>query len=144
MNEEPAVSKEVEISAPVTKVWEALTSSGYTTKYMYALNVDSDWKEGSPVTWTGAAGTTEVYRKGKVLKVEPGRLLKISDFNPATGAADIEENYAHVSYELKADGSKTVLTVVTDHLNGDESRRKDSEGFWNRVLPALKQLLENE
>ncbi len=112
--------------------------------YMYVLSIDSDWKEESPVVWTGDSGRIKTYRKGRILKIEPGKYLKFSDFNPAAGVPDREENHAHVSYELKADGGKTVLTVFTDHLNGDESRRKDSEGFWNRVLPALKHLLENE
>ncbi len=143
-NGELIVRREIEIRSPAARVWEALTSSSYTRKYMFALDVDSDFKEGSPVIWTGDSRGIKTYRKGKVLEVEQGKFLKLSDFNPANGAADIEENYAHVCYKLKSSGSKTVLTVVTDHLNGDEARRKDSESFWDRVLPALKELLESE
>ena len=139
---ESIVRRTIEIKATAPRVWEALTSSKYTREYMYALNVESDWKVGSTIIWTCDSGGIKTYRKGRILKLEPGKYLKFSDFNPATGAADIEENYAHVSYELKADGSKTVLTVVTDHLNGDDVRLKDSEGFWDRVLPALRVLLE--
>ena len=112
MNEELIVKKTVEINAPPAKVWEALTNSSYTKKYMFALDVESDWKPGSTVIWTGAK--------------------------------DVDENYAHITYELKAASGTTVLSVITDHLNGDEARRKDSEGFWDRVLPALKMLLETE
>lgn len=111
---------------------------------MFALNVSSDWKVGSAVIWTGDSGGIRTYRKGKILEVEPERYLKFSDFDPSTGAADIEENYAHITYMLRPDGGKTVLTIITDHLNGDEAGRKDSEGFWERVLPALKRLLRSE
>ena len=138
------VEKSIEIDAPVPRVWEALTSSKYTRRYMYALEVSSDWKVESSVIWTGNSGGIKTYRKGKILAIEVGKYLKFSDFNPASGAPDIEENYAHVSYELKTNGSKTALTVVTDHLNDNEARQKDSEGFWDRVLPGLKKLLESE
>ncbi len=142
MSEELVVRKSIEIKSPASKVWEAMTSSSYTRKYMYALDVDSDWKVGSPVIWTGDSGGITTFRKGEVLKVEQGRLLKFSDFNPAAGAPDIDQNYAHITYELTTTGETTVLSVVTDHLNGDEARRMDSDGFWDRVLPALKKLLE--
>ena len=138
------VKKTVEINAPPTKVWEALTNSSYTKIYMFALDVESDWKPGSRVVWTGDTGGIKTYRKGKVLKTEPDRLLKFSEFNPSAGAKDVDENYAHITYELKADARTTVLSVITDHLNGDEARRKDSEGFWDRVPPALKMLLETK
>ncbi len=144
MQDEIVVRKEIEIDAPVSKVWEALTSTNYTKKYMFALDVESDWKAGSPVVWTGDAGGVKTFRKGRVLAVDPRKFLRFSDFNPSTGAKDVEENYAHVSYELTSLGDKTMLTVLTDHLNGDEARRKDSEGFWGRVLPALKKLLEKQ
>lgn len=144
MNGEFVISKEIEIDAPASKVWEALTSSAYTRRYMFALDVDSDWKEGSAVVWTGDSGGIKSYRKGRILKVDHGKFLKFSDFNPSTGMKDVENNYAHITYELKGKGESTVLFVVTDHLNGDEARLKDSEGFWDRVLPALKRILENE
>ncbi len=78
------------------------------------------------------------------MKTEPGRLLKFSDFNPSAGAKDVEENYAHITYELKAAPGTTILSVITDHLNGDEARRKDSEGFSDRVLPGRKRVLESQ
>jgi uncharacterized protein YndB with AHSA1/START domain len=141
---ELVVKKSIVINAPPTKVWEALTNPSYTKKYMFALDVESDWRPGSRIIWSGDAGGIRTYRKGKVLKTEPGRLLKFTDFNPSTGAEDIDENHAHRTYQLKAVGGTTVLSVTTDHLDGDEARRKDSEGFWDRVLPALKMLLESE
>ena len=55
-----------------------------------------------------------------------------------TGAKDVDENYAHITYELKAAPGTTVLSVITDHLNGDEARRKDSEGSGIGCCPRLK------
>ncbi len=142
MMNELIVNRRIMIDAPPEKVWEALTNSAFTREYMYGLSVQSDWKEGSAVVWTGDSGGRKTYRKGRVLKVDQGKVLMISDFNPSAGAEDIEANYAHITYELKNAGESTELTVVTDHLSGDEARRMDSEGFWDRVLPALKGLLE--
>ncbi len=40
MQDEIVVRKELDLNAPVSKVWEALTSSDYTKKYMFALDVE--------------------------------------------------------------------------------------------------------
>ncbi len=141
--EELVVEKKIEIHAPASEVWRALTLSEYTRRYMYALDVDTDWKEGSRVVWRGDAGGRRAYRKGKIFEVEPEKYVLFSDFNPAAGADDIDENYMHITYRLESAGNTTIPSVVTDHLNGDETRRKDSDGFWDRVLPALKKMLEN-
>ena len=41
----------VEINAPVTKVWDALTNTKLIKKYMFGTEAVSDWKEGSKIVW---------------------------------------------------------------------------------------------
>src|SRR5438477_174273 len=35
------------IGAPIEKVWEAITTSAFTTRYFFGRSVESDWKAGS-------------------------------------------------------------------------------------------------
>src|ERR1700737_3517823 len=95
------VRNTVQIKAPVAKVWEALTKSKWTQQYMFGCEVESDWKEGSPVIWKMMhEGKKIIPVKGKVIKIEPGRLLIYSVIDPNVGMEDIPANYLHVQYEL--------------------------------------------
>lgn len=88
----------------------------------------------------GDPGGIKTYRTGKMLMVDPTKFLNFSDFNRTAGPANIEEDQLHIGSGLESDGERTVPCVVTDHLNGDEARRKDPKGFRDRVLLGVKSL----
>ncbi len=52
------VNKTIEINAPASKVWDALTRREFTDQWApqftggAEFHIDSDWKLGSPVVWT--------------------------------------------------------------------------------------------
>ncbi|CAN5303431.1 hypothetical protein BH09BAC6_BH09BAC6_36660 [soil metagenome] len=39
--------------APAAKVWEGFTSREMVKKYFFGTNLKSDWKIGSPITFSG-------------------------------------------------------------------------------------------
>ena len=41
------------INAPAAQVWKALTDPAIIKQYFFGTNVETDWKKGSPITWTG-------------------------------------------------------------------------------------------
>src|ERR1700760_3234702 len=101
MTKEMKIVNTVQINAPMAKVWEALTESEWTKKYMFNCSVESDWKQGSPVIWKMEHEGKEIIPvKGFVEEIIPGRLLKYSVIDPGMGIADIPENYLHVTYAL--------------------------------------------
>lgn len=51
---------ETEIEALPGEVWSALTDPTQIAKYMFGSQVETDWKEGSPIVWRGE------YRREKV------------------------------------------------------------------------------
>ena len=58
-----------EIDAPPEKVWRALTDPELIKKYMFGSEVKTDWKPGSPITWTGEFEGRAYEDKGEIISV---------------------------------------------------------------------------
>lgn len=129
------------ISAPATKVWEALTNPTMVKQYLFGTTVQSDWQVGSAITYSGVWEGKPYEDKGTVLEVEPGKKLVSTYFSPLRGLPDVPENYNTVSYTLEETEGTTTLTITQDNI-GTEEERAHSEKNWNTVLEAMKKLLE--
>lgn len=57
------------IATTPEKLWEALTASEYTEQYFFGSSIQSDWQEGSEVTYS---------RNGKV--TDYGQIVRCSRF----------------------------------------------------------------
>ena len=55
---------------------------------MHGTNLATDWKVGSPITWSGEWKGTPYVDKGTVLEVEPGRRLAYTHWSPMGGSED--------------------------------------------------------
>ena len=148
MAKEMKVENTVQINAPRAKVWEALTESFWTKKYMFNCSVESDWKKGSPVVWKMEhEGKVIIPVKGSVEDIIPGQLLKYSVIDPSMGIPDIPENYLHVTYALSEVNGQTELKVTQDgyeHAAKGEERYQEAvkAGGWDSILAVIKELLE--
>jgi uncharacterized protein YndB with AHSA1/START domain len=132
------------INAPVAKVWDALVKPELVKKYFFGTNVQSDWKVGSPITFTGEWQGKTYKDKGTILAFEPGKLLKYSYWSSMSGIEDKPENYVTVTYELKEESkNKTTFTITQENIP-DEKMKEHSEQNWKKVQDALKELLEKE
>jgi len=54
---------------------------------------------------------------------------------------DKPENYAIVTYELAPAGVETILNIIQDNVETDESR-EHSESNWQWILTELKKFVE--
>jgi uncharacterized protein YndB with AHSA1/START domain len=131
----------ITIDAPKSKVWEALTQPQLIKQYLFGTEVTTDWKAGSPITYKGTWEGKPYEDKGKVLQIEPGKLLVSTFWSSLSGLPDAPENYKTVRYELSAEGSKTRLTVIQDN-NASQEEASHSEQNWKMVLDGVKKLLE--
>jgi uncharacterized protein YndB with AHSA1/START domain len=129
------------IDAPESEVWKALTDPIKMKKYRFGTDVISDWKPGSPVAIRGMWKDKPFEDKGKVLEVNPGRLLKYTHYSPLSGLADMPENYHTITIELVARGTETDLTLSQDN-NATEEERKHSEDSWMMMMQGLKKVAE--
>lgn len=134
--------KSVTIDAPRAKVWDALTNPLKVKQYMHGTNMSTDWKVGSPITWTGEWQGQSYEDKGTVLAVEPERLLKTTHWSPMGGSQDKPENYHTVTYELAEQGGKTILALTQDNNATQEEADKMAESNWGPMLQGLKETAE--
>ena len=141
MNKKFTAQVTITVNAPVSKVWEALTKPSLIKQYLYGTEVNTDWKVGSPITYRGEWEGKAYEDKGKILQIEPERLLVSTFWSSLAGLPDEPENYKTVRYELSPENGETRITITQD--NNDTQKEADhSEQNWNSVLGQLKELLE--
>src|SRR5215470_19962457 len=102
---------EVEISASPQQVWDALTDPDAISTFMFGARVDTDWDEGSPITWTGEYDGRPYQDKGEILEVVESRRLRLTHYSPLSGDDDVPESYHTLDYRLTSEGDSTRLTL---------------------------------
>lgn len=130
------------IATTPEKLWEALTCSDFTEQYFFGSQIESDWREGSTITYSRNG---KVSDHGVILKCEPYRLLSFT-WN-YVGDSIVREQPSRVTFELKPLEATVKLTLKHEHLApGDLVDQDDTfEGLnngWPAVLSNLKSLLE--
>ena len=131
----------ITIKAGAARVWDALTNPKLIKQYLFGTDAKSDWKVGSPITYTGVWEGKTYEDKGTIVELVPNRLLKSTYWSSFSGKPDSPENYATVTYELSQNGGETIVTVTQDN-NPSRDSANHSEENWKKVLAAMKDLLE--
>lgn len=131
----------ISIQSTKSKVWEALVTPDAIEQYMFGAHVDSDWREGSGITWKGEMKGKQYEDKGVILKIEPEQILQYSHFSPSSGKPDKPDNYHTVTINLAGSANKTEVSLSQDN-NADEQARKESEKNWGAMLEGLKKYIE--
>lgn len=132
---------EIDIAAPPVEVWKALIDPDCIKAYFMGATVETDWQAGSTITWSGEYNGRPYEDKGKVVAVEPEKLLVVTHFSPMSGAPDVPESYHTISYRLTVKGGGTHLGLAQDN-NASSEEVEHSEGNWSAVLASLKGLVE--
>ena len=129
------------IDAPASKVWQALVTPSAVKQYMFGTDMKSDWKEGSPVTWTGEWQGRKYEDKGVIKQFKPEKALQYTHFSALAGLPDKPENYHTVTIQLSPDGERTRVSLTQDN-NATEDERAHSEKNWEMMLGGLKKFVE--
>jgi uncharacterized protein YndB with AHSA1/START domain len=132
---------EIEIDAPPSRVWKALTDPDQIEKYMFGSHVQTDWTPGSRIVWTGEHEGRRFEDKGHVLEVEPERRLMLTHFSPLSGKEDAPENYHTLTYELEDEGERTRVSLTQDNNSTPEAAEHSSSN-WEKMLSGLKATVE--
>jgi uncharacterized protein YndB with AHSA1/START domain len=132
---------ETTINTPIEKVWDALTNPATIKQYMFNTDVNSDWTEGSKITWKGEWQGKAYEDKGEILKIVPNKKLQYTHFSPLTGLEDKPENYHTVTIDLEKIDQQTKIALTQDG-NATEEERQHSQKNWGMMLESLKKLLE--
>ena len=145
---------EVYIKASPQKIWDAITTSEWTTKYGYQGRVDYDLRPGGQFRAYATDdmlkfGMPEVVVDGAVVAADPPRKLVQTYrflFNDETKA----EGFTHVTWEIEQAPSGFCRLTVTHELEGapvmaglvSSKFSEQGAGGWSWILSDLKSLLE--
>ena len=137
------------IEESTDRVWDALTDPKKIEDYYLGATVETDWKVGSPITWSGEWEGKSFADKGEILAVEPERRLSYSHWSPLAGTADQPDNYHVIEILLdEADGGTSVRLTQANQsgeVSEDERQaRTEYEKNWKTMLVGLKRVVENE
>ncbi|HEY4648685.1 MAG TPA: SRPBCC domain-containing protein [Gemmatimonadales bacterium] len=129
------------VDAPASKVWQALVTPSAVKQYMFGTDMRSEWKEGSPVTWTGEWQGRKYEDRGVIKQFKPNQALQYTHFSPLAGLPDEPENYHTVTIQLAPEGERTRVSLTQDN-NATEEERAHSEQNWGVMLEGLKKFVE--
>lgn len=133
---------EIEINASIEKVWLALTNSVEFTKWMKNVNVQTDWKQGSEITYTCYDESGKVAQwegidmiwHRNIQTIEENKELTCTYPSKSTGL--IEESY----FLEKLEANKTKLIQIQT-LTSQEVADGYKEGT-SQTLELLKNHLK--
>lgn len=135
----PDVVYNIFIRTTAQKVWDALTTSEFTTQFFFGRTVESDWKQGSPWKLLFPDGRLDV--EGEVLESAPPNLLKVT-WN-VRWLEEPKPGPAIITYEIQQHGDIVQLTM-TQHTDSTIPRKyiKAGQMGWGAILSSLKSMLE--
>ncbi len=142
------VKQSIEIQAPASKVWAALTNHELTRHWVREFfgqdaELVSDWTMGSPVEWkTVADGKT--YVEGNVTAIIPYMLLRYTVFDVRGERSPVSEEDG-ITFTLAEQYARTTLSLMQGDfgkMDGGEKFYNASVELWERVLPIIKRVAE--
>jgi len=130
------------IKATPERIWEAITSPEFTTKYFHGSYVDSTFEPGAPYNGY-STDRSQHWVDGEILEAHPPRRLRHtwhSLYDPEAAA----EPQSRVTWDIEPQPDGTcLLTVVHDQLEDSPKTASSVSGTgWMTVLSGLKTLLE--
>jgi len=133
---------ETEISASPEQVWDALTDPDAIARFMFGARVETDWEEGSTITWSGEYDGRPYQDKGEILEVAESRRLRLTPYSPLSGEDDVPENYHTLDYRLAPEGDRTRLTLDQDGNDSAEQAEQFAQN-WQTMLDQVKEYVES-
>ncbi len=131
----------VEILSDASSVWRALTDPDIVEQYFFGTRLESDWKKGGKIYFRGTWEGRSYEDKGRILDIDPPRLLRYSYWSNLSGTEDIPENYTDITYQLVESQGRTTLTVTQDGAESEESRDHSAKN-WKMVFEGMKKIVE--
>ncbi|MGA8248804.1 MAG: SRPBCC family protein [Nocardioides sp.] len=133
---------EIEIAAPPERVWTALTDPDAISIFMFGSQVETDWRVGSAITWSGEYDGKPFSDKGEILEVDEPARLRMTHYSPLSGRPDEPESYHTLDYRLTGRDAGTTLTLDQDG-NDSEEQAQQFAANWQGMLDQVKQYVES-
>jgi uncharacterized protein YndB with AHSA1/START domain len=136
----PRLVYQIIIKAPPERVWEAITTPEFTSRYYYGSTLKTDLTVGSPFTYHMPNGSPIV--EGEVVASEPPTRL-VHTYHSLWPPMN-EDAPTRVTWELEAlPEGVTKVTVVHEDFQAETATYKGLQsGGWTWILSNMKTLLE--
>jgi uncharacterized protein YndB with AHSA1/START domain len=141
-----AIQVSTKIAAPPKEVWKALTTPETIKSYFFGADVETDWEEGSPITFSGDWKGEHFQDKGEIITFAPERRLAYSHWSPLSNTEDAPENYHKLTFDLARDDNGTRVTLRQDAAPGEDVNEKTLAEWkrnWETLLDGLKKAAEH-
>ena len=141
----PLIQIDTVIDADSASVWQALTQK--KSAMFMGADVDTDWRVGSPVRFTGEFNGKPFRDHGEILAAESQRHLAFTHFSGSTGKPDVPENYSLVDIRLEPQGERTKVTLSQTSQGHERPEEETAARFrrnWEAMLGALKKAAEEK
>ena len=135
------VRANIDIAAPPETVWDVLTDPGPNPEIMFGARIDTTWRVGDRITWSGEWEGKAYEDHGEILEIEPGNILRVTHFSPLTGQDDVPENYHELEYRLTPINSGTHL-ALSQNNNPTAEAAEHSAANWRMMLDGVASVAE--
>jgi uncharacterized protein YndB with AHSA1/START domain len=133
------------IHAAKERVWHALTTPAAVKKYFFGADLETTWKVGSPIAFSGEFKGKAYRDTGTVKSFAPNEELSYTHWSPLSGQPDAPENHHLVTISLRSDGPHTKVTLNQQNQDGkpvEPDTQAHFEENWKQVLAGLKKTVE--
>ena len=131
----------IKIKASASRIWEILVTPEIAKSYFFGAEIETDWKVGSPITFTGEYNGNKYQEKGTLLIVAPNTQLQYSHWSNFDGLPDEPENYRTWTFDLEEMNGMSQLSISEDNIPTEKQKNRSDE-FCAEVLLKIKHLAE--
>ena len=136
----PLITVETLIDADASSVWDTLTQR--KSAMFMGADVDTDWRQGSPLTMSGEFNGKPFKDHGEIRSSEPKRHLAFTHFS-----GEQTEIGNLVDIRLDPQGERTKVTLSQTPQGGatpDDRKIAEFRKNWEAMLGALKKAVEEK
>jgi uncharacterized protein YndB with AHSA1/START domain len=133
----------VDILAPASKVWLALTVPELVKQWQYGSDLLTTWEPGTPIVFRNEWNGQVFEQKGTVIELTPESRVKYSLFVPRPDLQDIPEHHFFMTYELTESGGATSLLFRQEDPRPSLPDESSGGEEGPDVLAILKELVES-
>ncbi len=134
--------KSIFIRAPVASAWNALTAPETSRLFFLGCEVNSDWREGSPIHFdTEIDGETRTVAKGEITEIAPHQYLVYTCF---TTEQEIDPaQHIVVSFRFSEVEGGTEIFVTQGPFSTEEQKQQYDDSS-DTLLNGMKVVVENQ
>lgn len=132
--------------APAEAIWTCLTRPELIKQWLMGMDVECDWKVGSPYRSTVNWGGQDCWEKGTILQSDYCKVLQLEFLSSWDNLEDKPENYQRVKYDFILKDGGTELRITYDCLPAilTDERRKAMDDGWVPILAVMQKLIDIE